>query len=75
VRASTVAPEAPLAAFLGGSYDASLDGLTRSFDRLIIEQALSHSGGNVTRAAQVLGMSRSRLRITLKALGKARDDG
>ena len=37
------------------------------FDRLILKRAITHSGGNQTRASEVLGVSRFTLRSKLRA--------
>ena len=39
------------------------------FDRLLISRALQHAGGNQTRVAEILGMSRATLRAKLRAMG------
>jgi two-component system response regulator AtoC len=42
---------------------------TQSVERELIEQALESTGGNVTRAAEKLGLSRKGLQLKLKELG------
>ena len=39
------------------------------FDRMLITRALQHAGGNQTRVAEILGMSRATLRAKLRGLG------
>lgn len=39
------------------------------FDRLLLTRALQHTGGNQTRVAELLGMSRVTLRAKLRTLG------
>jgi DNA-binding NtrC family response regulator len=42
---------------------------TRSLERDLIEKALDETGGNVTRAAEKLGLSRKGLQLKIKDLG------
>jgi two-component system response regulator AtoC len=62
----------------------SLDGLFRlppegvqleSFEMNLVEQAMKRSGGNQTRAAELLGISRDQLRYRLKKLEEAATAG
>jgi DNA-binding NtrC family response regulator len=45
---------------------------TQSVERELIEKALEETGGNVTRAAEKLGLSRKGLQLKLKELGLKR---
>ncbi len=54
-----------LAAGETGLYHRGLE----HFDRLLITRALQHAGGNQTRVAEILGMSRATLRARLRSLG------
>ena len=45
---------------------------TQSLERDLIEKALEETGGNVTRAAEKLGLSRKGLQLKIKELGLAR---
>ena len=42
---------------------------TQTVERGLIEKALEETGGNVTRAADKLGLSRKGLQIKIKELG------
>jgi two-component system, NtrC family, response regulator AtoC len=45
---------------------------TQSVERDLIEKALEETGGNVTRAAEKLGLSRKGLQLKIKELGVRR---
>ena len=53
---------------------ADLDTMVADFERRIIEAALEKTGGNRTRAAQVLGVSFRSLRYRLKKYGWAEEE-
>jgi len=46
---------------------------TQTLERDLIEKALEETGGNVTRAAEKLGLSRKGLQLKIKELGLRRD--
>jgi DNA-binding NtrC family response regulator len=48
---------------------------TQELERALIEQALEATSGNVTRAAERLGLSRKGLQIKMKELGIQKDSG
>jgi DNA-binding NtrC family response regulator len=64
----------------GAAYDeirasgVSLSELKRQIERECIAQALTETGGNITRAAAVLGMKRPRLSQLVKQYGLLEDD-
>jgi DNA-binding NtrC family response regulator len=45
---------------------------TQNLERDLIEKALEDTGGNVTRAAEKLGLSRKGLQLKMKELGLKR---
>jgi len=45
---------------------------TQSVERELIEKALEETGGNVTKAAEKLGLSRKGLQLKIKELGVKR---
>lgn len=47
----------------------SLDGMRASLERECVKRALADSGGNITRAAKLLGIKRPRLSLMAKRLG------
>ncbi len=47
---------------------------TQTLERDLIERALEETGGNVTRAAEKLGLSRKGLQLKIKELGLKRDE-
>ncbi|NVK41870.1 MAG: sigma 54-interacting transcriptional regulator [Oceanospirillaceae bacterium] len=61
----TYAPLERLGAFLKGSDDA-LDTSLAEVEALLIDEAMERSGGNITAAARMLGMSRAQLSYRLK---------
>jgi DNA-binding NtrC family response regulator len=67
---STAAPPAVTGAPNGGSTPADPLDLTQ-WERTLIERALAESGGNQTKAAQLLGITRDTLRYRLKKFGLA----
>ena len=46
-----------------------IDGLTESFERALIKQALAHTGGRRIEAAQLLGLGRNTLTRKIRELG------
>ncbi len=48
--------------------DQNFDLVVKGFSKRLIEEALHRSGGNKTRAAELLGMKRNRLRYQIKEL-------
>lgn len=62
---SLPAPIARLAAFLNGT-DQRLHTSVRDIEELLIDQALKRSKGNITAAAQLIGMSRAQINYRLK---------
>jgi DNA-binding NtrC family response regulator len=48
---------------------------TQELERALIEQALEATSGNVTRAAERLGLSRKGLQIKMKELGVQKESG
>jgi DNA-binding NtrC family response regulator len=46
----------------------NFDDVVKGFSRRLIQEALQRSGGNKTRAAELLGMKRNRLRYQIKEL-------
>lgn len=64
--ASDEAPElASLLAFVSGREQA-LGTSLEEIERLLVQLALERSGGNITAAAQMLGMSRAQVSYRLK---------
>jgi len=62
----------PTEAALGEGHD--LDSLLEDYERRLIESALHQTGGNRTKAAEVLGVSFRSLRYRLKKYGWADDE-
>jgi DNA-binding NtrC family response regulator len=63
---TTLAPElADLQAFLDGRQDKPGTSLA-AIENMLIERALEKTGGNITRTAQLLGMSRAQINYRLK---------
>lgn len=52
-----------------GAGRIDLDSEILRYSRSLIEQALSLSGGNKTRAAELLGLKRTTLRYRMRELG------
>jgi len=55
--------------FMGGAYGDARARLERAFDLLVIDDALRQTGGNVSRAARRLGLSRATLHRRIADLG------
>ncbi len=55
-----------------GSFKEIVKRQTQSVERELIEKALEETGGNVTKAAEKLGLSRKGLQIKMKELGLKR---
>jgi len=66
--AAGISPEA----VLGEGQD--LDSLLEDYERRLIESAIGQTGGNRTKAAEVLGVSFRSLRYRLKKYGWADDE-
>ncbi|MGZ3697032.1 MAG: sigma-54-dependent transcriptional regulator [Bdellovibrionota bacterium] len=56
----------------GASFKALVKKQTQTLERDLIEKALEETGGNVTRAAEKLGLSRKGLQLKIKELGLKR---
>ncbi|MDX8402081.1 MAG: sigma-54 dependent transcriptional regulator, partial [Mariprofundaceae bacterium] len=62
----TALPERGVSLADVGSYEDGLDGLLAAIEGQLIDEALTRSGGNVTEAARMLGISFRSLRYRLK---------
>jgi len=54
--------------------EAPPEGLLSELERMIVDEAFSHSNGNQVRAAALLGISRNVMRTLLKRYGHLRDN-
>ena len=63
------APEAKIGLTMGSAKTSSFHVAKNQFEKIIIEKALEEAEGNVSRAAQLLGISRHSLRYQLEKLG------
>jgi DNA-binding NtrC family response regulator len=70
-RSADETPSQPL----GGSLKEAVKAETERVERELIVRALDETGGNVTRAARILQISRKSLQIKMKELGLRRADG
>jgi nitrogen regulation protein NR(I) len=58
----------------GGSFKQIVKRQTQSVERELIEKALEETSGNITRAAEKLGLSRKGLQLKVKELGIRRSE-
>ncbi len=70
---SALATSAPVSLASLQEAGKDLDACLEEIERSLIEQALSETGGNITRAAETLGISFRSLRYRLKKLGLGGD--
>ncbi len=68
------APAARISTAAAPGDEQNLDSLLEDYERRLIESALHQTGGNRTRAAEVLGVSFRSLRYRLKKYGWADDE-
>jgi DNA-binding NtrC family response regulator len=73
-EADAADPASGLSSFLGSDYWESRGRLERAFDRAFIERELRRTAGNVTRAAERMGLSRATLNRRRQELGLASAD-
>lgn len=69
----TVSDSAVLANVNGPGFKETVRVQTQSIERILILKALDESGGNVTRSAEKLGLSRKGLQLKMKELGIRRE--
>ena len=72
--AAEVGPIAEAASSESVSFKELVKKQTQSVERDLIEKALEEKGGNVTRAAEKLGLSRKGLQLKMKELGVRRPE-
>ena len=72
VSRAIIEAEAPTNGSLNVPYTADFREDRREFERRYIARCLEESGGNVTRAASILGMHRQSLQHKLRELGLGR---
>jgi len=68
----TIPGEAPTEGGLNVPFTAEFREDRKEFERRYISRCLEHTGGNVTRAAEILGMHRQSLQHKLRQLGLGR---
>ncbi|MDR3606722.1 MAG: sigma-54 dependent transcriptional regulator [Oligoflexia bacterium] len=72
VSAGLLLPGGELADSAGFTFKEIVKRQTQNLERDLIEKALEETGGNITRAAERLGLSRKGLQLKLKELGLKR---
>lgn len=78
VRAAAVSPSATIApedlpAEVRSGFSAHRNGSNSSLDRVRVEQALAEAFGNISRAAQILGIHRTTLHHKIREYGLTRE--